>query len=90
MMRTITVMTIISFIFTAITSQWMKAYNEITQMINPRNVAPDAVPQLAQNILKNSYSVILGYTNKTILLFSLILLVTTLITRGFQIRDDIN
>jgi len=83
-------MTTIVFIYTAITSQWMRAYSEIIQMINLRNVAPEAVPGFAQNIGKYSFLVFMRYTNKPILLFSLALLIATLITKSFQIRDDVS
>ena len=89
-MRPITGMTTIAFIYTAITSQWMKAYNEITQMINLINVAPESVPNISKNIWKYVFTIFMKYTNKPILLFSLALLIVTLITKAFQTRDDIN
>ena len=90
MMRPITGATALVFLYTAITSHWITAYNEVIQMINLRNVAPEAVPGFAQNIWKYSFLVVMRYTNTPFLLFGLLLLCATLITMVSQVRDDLD
>ena len=83
-MRPITGMTTLVLIYAAITSRWVTAYNEIIQMINLRNVAPEAVPGFAQNIGEYGFLIFMRYTNTPILFFGLILLCVALITKVFK------
>jgi hypothetical protein len=88
-MRSITGMAVIAFIYTAVTSRWVLACNEILQMMNLRNVAPEAVPGFARNIWKYGFLVFMRYTNRPILAFSILLLCAALITKLPQLRDDL-
>jgi len=90
MMRPITRATIIVFVYVAITSHWVEACNEILQMMNLISVAPESIPNISQNVWGYIFTVFERNTNKPILLFSLVLLCASLITKVLQIKDDMD
>ena len=89
-MRPITGMTVIAFIYTAVTSRWMLACNEILQMVNLIRVAPESVPNISHDVWGYVFTVFERNTNIPIFLFSILLLCASLITKLPQLRDDLS
>ena len=89
-MRPITGATMIAFIYTALTSEWVVAYNEVVPMMNLVRVAPESVPNISQDVWGYIFTIFSDNTNIPIFLFSLLLLCASLITKLFQIRDELN